>query len=69
MEGLCGNPEIEYPEFGQICPSILYFQCFLAYGLAMFFYFHIFTAPCLLFNLFGFVVTSWNLCCGIWEDA
>ena len=46
-----------------LCPAL---QCFLAYGLAMFFYFHIFTAPCLLFNLFGFVATSWNLCCGIW---
>jgi hypothetical protein len=34
----------------------------------MFFYFHIVTAPCLMFNLFGFICTSWNLCCGIWSS-
>lgn len=41
-------------------------KCFLGDGAPTFFYFHLFTGPCLLFNLAGFVCTSWNLCCGVW---
>eukprot|EP00095_Tigriopus_kingsejongensis_P008791 snap_masked-scaffold120_size336265-processed-gene-2.2 protein:Tk08791 transcript:snap_masked-scaffold120_size336265-processed-gene-2.2-mRNA-1 annotation:"centrosomal protein of 97 kda" len=42
-------------------------RCFLG-DRGMFLYFHIVTAPCLIFNLLGFVCTSWNLCCGVWSQ-
>ncbi len=50
-----------------VTPDIGRDKCFLADGTPMLLYFHIVTAPCLVFNLLGFVCTSWNLCCGIWS--
>ena len=43
-------------------------RCFLG-GSGMFFYLHLVTAPCLVFNLLGFACTSWNLCCGVWAGS
>lgn len=50
-----------------VTPEIGKIKCFLGDGAPMFYYFHIVTGPCLLFNLLGFVCTSYNLCCGIWS--
>ena len=53
---------------GLVIPEIGKMKCFLGDRAPMFYYFHIVTGPCLLFNLLGFVCTSYNLCCGIWSS-
>ncbi|TRY76456.1 hypothetical protein TCAL_02020 [Tigriopus californicus] len=50
-----------------IKPDLGVTRCFLG-DQGMFLYFHIVTAPCLIFNLLGFICTSWNLCYGVWSQ-